>query len=267
MHIDREEWHDEAAKSSPRNGRGLGGFWSEWPIPKALDGPGYGKLSGSSFLLPAGYWAVAHVPLCVICALVAYAIARYSGLLKLMTSLSGPRSIETMRPQIEPTLLRYGRTWEEFSKMSTHFTQADVRHLIQAPGKFLEECMGSEAVLRKFSLAKARPILEQQLLQNCQVEWEDVMPLFEGLDDFEELQNAIADPESFMEQVMKEGGVAAKRSQPSACNYSRFQPVLTLDHTATVLIVACCCIAEGRLYKGQCAWRSPALKSRRGWLR
>lgn len=176
----------------------------------------YGRLSGLYFLLPAGYWAIAHVPWCVLCTLIAYAIARQTGMLKFMMSLSGPPSIEMIRPQLEPVLLRHHLTWDQFSKLATLFSQADLRHMIKAPDRFIEECIRSGSGMlgvKDFILTKAQSTLAPKIFKTYSVTWEDAVPWFKSLKSVDEIQTAISDPETFFAQLMRLEGSAAKTSQ------------------------------------------------------
>lgn len=110
--------------------------------------------------------------------------------------------IGKLRPKLEPKLQEHGLEWEDVKPALEMVDSYD--ELVAAkedPYTFLTNLAKvSQPIAVKFALAKLRPKLEPKL-KAMGLDWTVVYPLVNKLDTVEEIENAINDPEQFLEQL------------------------------------------------------------------
>ena len=112
-------------------------------------------------------------------------------------------------------------TWKDvLPALDLISTLDDVKAAIQDPDKFLNDLMVvAGAVGRKAFYNKLKPIVERFLdsdkMKPFGLKWKDVLPAFELIDSFDEIKDAIVDPdkrEKLFSNLLEVGGAAARLS-------------------------------------------------------
>ena len=117
-----------------------------------------------------------------------------------------------LKPQVEPTLTKYGLVWEDVLPVLETIDSIDeVRDAVQEPMAHLERAAKRSRLLaKKLAVAYLKPPLSP-LLAKQGLEWADVLPALETIDSTDELKAAAADPAAFLERLTSAGGPAAKK--------------------------------------------------------
>merc|ERR1719487_2827344 len=88
----------------------------------------------------------------------------------------------------------------------------ELRQAAANPEAFLNE-LASKAVgpaAKKMALAMLKPLAEPWLKKHG-LTWEDILPLLEMVDSVDELRQAAANPEAFLNELASKGGPVAKK--------------------------------------------------------
>ena len=134
-----------------------------------------------------------------------------------LSSAAGPTArtmaFALLRRSLEPTLEQRGLEWDDVLPI---LEQMDSVEELQAacddPEAFLLTlAQASSPAARKLAIASLRPALEPKLAPHG-FKWSDVMPVLEAFDTLEELQAAVAEPDSFIQALLTSAsGPAAKK--------------------------------------------------------
>jgi hypothetical protein len=117
-----------------------------------------------------------------------------------------------LRPVLEPTLTKHGLTWEDvLPVLETIDCIDELKAAIKEPVAFLEQiAKGSPRIAKKLAIMHLKPLLGSCLTKHG-LEWSDVVPVLEEVDSVEELKEAVADAEGFLERLANACGPAAKK--------------------------------------------------------
>jgi hypothetical protein len=114
---------------------------------------------------------------------------------------------------MEPWLHRQSLTWADVQPaFELVDSMAELEEALGDPEAFFENLMNSGGpVAIKMLIAKLRPQVEPQIHRKG-LQWADVQPLLESVDSKEKLQQALNDPASFLEELLKgAGGQVARK--------------------------------------------------------
>ena len=120
------------------------------------------------------------------------------------------------RPMIEASLPE-PLTWEDIRPVIEQIDSLDeIMQAVHDPEGFLERLAGASkpTVYRaaiRYVIVKNKASIMQLLGRKSSLTWEDVLPVLELIDTFEEAQEAVRDPESFLERLVDEVGPAGVR--------------------------------------------------------
>jgi fructose-specific component phosphotransferase system IIB-like protein len=119
-------------------------------------------------------------------------------------------AVAKLRPKLEPLLAQHSLTWEDaVPALELVKSLEDLKAAFQDPEVFLDKLMASAgpAALR-LGVAKLRPKLEPLLAKHT-LTWEDVAPALELVRRLEQLEQALEDPETFLEKLLILAGPVA----------------------------------------------------------
>ena len=85
-------------------------------------------------------------------------------------------------------------------------TLAELQEALSNPEAFFTKLLkGSGPAARKMLIAQLRPLVEPMLSQQGLL-WSDVQPMFASVDSQEKLQQALSNPETFLENLLAGAG-------------------------------------------------------------
>ena len=144
------------------------------------------------------------------------ALANPDGFLERLASASTPAVkrllIAKLKPPLTPSLTTLGLTWEDVVPALELIDSIDeLREAIAYPQGFLERLAdGSTLVAKRMLIAKLKPPLTP-FLMTLGLAWEDVVPALELIDSADEIREAIANPQGFLERLADGSTLSAKR--------------------------------------------------------
>eukprot|EP00929_Paragymnodinium_shiwhaense_P024639 TRINITY_DN15096_c0_g2_i2.p1 TRINITY_DN15096_c0_g2~~TRINITY_DN15096_c0_g2_i2.p1 ORF type:complete len:1296 (+),score=303.02 TRINITY_DN15096_c0_g2_i2:100-3987(+) len=122
-----------------------------------------------------------------------------------------------LRKTFEPTCLSMNLQWEDLRSVLEEIdTIEELREALQDPNQFMEQ-MGdklmqkSKEAAMRWALAKIRAQLEPKLVENG-VSWKDAVKIFKKLDSPQDLQRALADPVTVIQEVFPGQQEQAKKA-------------------------------------------------------
>ena len=169
------------------------------------------------------------------------AVRDFEGFLERLLEASSPLAVKLLLHQLRPAVEKHlpaPITWADVLPAFELIDTADeLRGAIANPAEFLESLGNvSQRVAMRFLIAKARPKVEPLIVP---LAWEDVLPALALIDSVEELKEAVAEPEAFLEKLAEAATPAAKRllvakAKPSLTNLMRKRG-LPWDHVLKAL--------------------------------
>ena len=115
--------------------------------------------------------------------------------------------LSKLKPLLEPYLEQQSLTWVDVQPAFEFVdTLAELQEALSNPEAFFTKLLkGCGAAARKMLLAQLRPLVEPMLSQQGLL-WSDVQPMFASVDSQEKLQQALSNPETFLENLLSGAG-------------------------------------------------------------
>ena len=121
--------------------------------------------------------------------------------------------IAKLRHPLQPHVEKLSLTWEDVQPaLELVDSLAELKEASSNPKAFFEKLLkGGGPAARRMLIAQLRPRLEPLLSQQG-LQWSDVQPMLASVDTQAELQQALANPESFLMQLLAgAGGQVARK--------------------------------------------------------
>jgi hypothetical protein len=112
---------------------------------------------------------------------------------------------------LEPLLQKHGLLWAQVQTVLEMLSPSKIGEIVQDPEEFLRSLVATAGpYAKRLALSKLRPKIEP-VLSLRGLAWTDVVPAFDLVESLEDLQEALLDPESFLDSLVAAGGAAAKK--------------------------------------------------------